>query len=62
MTWTYLASKGEAMAVSNESLMWMSLGIWVIFILVLGYFAFFGKTTTALPSGNQVAQGPGAAQ
>ena len=50
------------MAVSNESLMWMSLGIWVIFILVLGYFAFFGKTTTALPSGNQVAQGPGAAQ
>lgn len=39
---------------TNEQLMWMSLGIWVLFILILGYYAFFGKTITALPSGNQV--------
>jgi hypothetical protein len=45
---------------SNENLVWMSLGIWILFIVVLGYFALFGPTTaTKVPSGNQVTTGGG---
>lgn len=41
------------MAFSNENLMWIGIAIWVFFVLMLGYFAFFGGTTkSALPSGN----------
>lgn len=41
------------MALSNTDLMWISLAIWGVFILILGYYAFFGPTTkNALPSGN----------
>jgi hypothetical protein len=41
------------LAFSNEQLMWGSITIWLLFIVILGYFAFFGKTTTfKLPSGN----------
>lgn len=51
-------------ALTNEQLLWLSLGVWVFFILVLGYFAIWGKTTgstVSLPSGN-VASGAEAVQ
>lgn len=46
------------MAFSNESLMWIGIAVWVVFVLMLGYFAFFGGTTkNALPSGNSADLG-----
>lgn len=38
--------------------MWVSIAVWVVFIAMLGYFAFFGGTTkAALPSGNTADPG-----
>lgn len=45
------------MTLSNEQLMWLSLGIWVTMILLLAYYAFKPKTQAALPSGNTADPG-----
>lgn len=44
------------MNLTNEQLMWMSLGIWALFVLVLGYLLVFGKKSTVLaaPSGSDI--------
>lgn len=41
---------------TNQQLMWMSLGIWALFVLVLGYLILFKSpsTTVAAPSGADI--------
>jgi hypothetical protein len=46
------------MTLSNEQLMWLSIGIWVFLIILLGYFAFSGGSKTVItPSGSTVDLG-----
>jgi hypothetical protein len=37
---------------NHEQLMWLGIGIWLLFIVVLIYAWFFEKPAQALPSGN----------